>query len=171
MKLAMGAGVRGGGSGGDVGIAAENWRCRWKKSAASWCEVQDLLLPRRITPKHKQARQLWQVRPTASSALPQPLCSWPQLYLLASALSIFSRLGWDSSLGCCYIRLPVYIPRIPISCMSKVILFLLHCKSAITPSTPSCDSPLPSLTQRHERLESILHLLRPSARSVSTCMP
>jgi len=33
-------------------------------------------------------------------------CSWPQLYLLASALSIFSRLG-DSSLGVCYICLPV----------------------------------------------------------------
>ena len=67
-----------------------------------------------------------------SSAFPHPLCSWPQLYLLASALSIFSRLGWHSSLGGgFYIRLYIFnILAFPshLSPARYPFSLLLHCK-------------------------------------------
>ena len=132
----MGAGVRVAECGVDI-IAAEDWRCRWEKSCGVVVVVKCETVTAQTYVYQNKHGSFGRYDRRTSSAFPHPLCSWPQLYLLASALSIFSRLGWDSSLGCCcYIRLPVYNPRIPVSSMSSEILFLLHCKSVIMP-TPS----------------------------------
>lgn len=161
----MGAGVRVGESGGDI-IAAENWRCRWKKSCGVVVggEVRDCHCPEDVLIRVNKHGSFGRYDRRTSSAFPHPLCSWPQLYLLASALSIFSRLGggFFTRWMLFYIRLFVYIlplafPSHP--CPARYSIFLLLCKSVIMPPS-SCDYSLcpHSLTQRHERPESIPHL-------------
>ena len=88
----MGAGVRVAGCGVDI-IAAEDWRCRWKKSRGVVVVVKCETVTAQTYVYQNKHGSFGRYDRRTSSAFPRPLCSWPKVYLLASALSIFSRLG------------------------------------------------------------------------------
>lgn len=151
----MGAGVRVAGRGVDI-IAAENWRCRWKKSRGVVVVVKCETVTAQTYVYQNKHGSFGRYDRRTSSAFPRPLCSWPQLYLLASALSIFSRLGWHSSLGGgFYIRLYILLAFPSHLCPVRYPFFLpLHYKFGIIPP-PSCDNFLLSLT--HARRDMNVH--------------
>ena len=132
----MGAGVRVGECGVDI-IAAENWRCRWEKSCGVAVVVKCETVTAQTYVYQNKHGSFGRYDRRTSSAFPHPLCSWPQLYLLASALSIFSRLGVAFFTRWRLLYSSVYIPRIPVSSMSSEMSFLSPTALQIRDHTPS----------------------------------